>query len=360
MSVEVDFEEGFDFEMHKQKAINSYISVRSLYEAYGNVLKDVIEKCLAEDDIKYHSIESRAKSIESFGEKACKPSDENLDKPKYPDPLINITDLTGVRIITFFPKTLDDVNMILYKELEVIEKSDKSDLLDQEERLGYKSVHYLIRLKQSRCVLPEYKKFGAFVAEIQVRTILQHAWAEIEHDIEYKSAITIPSSIKRRFMALAGLLEIADREFQSIQYDDETNRVLANESVEQGLLDEVEITPDALKAYLDKKLGSDGRMTDYSYSYDARMLIKMGFSNFKQIDDCIKNYNDDKISRILYGTRQGQINRFEYLLLTGMGETYIRKHPWGIEGLEWFIESCTNKLKKLKKAGIQIGNFDIL
>src|SRR5262249_19774054 len=109
------------------------------------------------------------------------------------------------------------------------------------------------------------------VAEIQVRTVLQHAWAEIQHDIQYKSVTTIPVAIRRRFMALAGLLEIADREFQAIQDDDERLRQDARKSVDAGKLENVEITPDALKAYLDKRLGPDGRITSSAYDYEANV-----------------------------------------------------------------------------------------
>jgi ppGpp synthetase/RelA/SpoT-type nucleotidyltranferase len=96
-----------------------------------------------------------------------------------------------------------------------MEKSDKAQALLEDEKFGYASIHYLVRLKVNRTDLSEYSRFKGLVAEIQVRTILQHAWAEIEHDIQYKSAI--PSSIRRRFMSLAGMLEIGDREFQAIQ-----------------------------------------------------------------------------------------------------------------------------------------------
>jgi len=57
-----------------------------------------------------------------------------------------------------------------------------------------------------------------------VRTVLQHAWAEMEHDIQYKSPNAIPTLIKRRFIALAGLLEIADREFQTLQDENERHK----------------------------------------------------------------------------------------------------------------------------------------
>jgi putative GTP pyrophosphokinase len=145
-----------------------------------------------------------------------------------------------------------------------------------------------------------------------VRTILQHAWAEIEHDIQYKSVETIPAAIRTRFMSLAGLLEIADREFQAIQNEDEWLRQKARALVAQKRLDEVEITGDALKTYLDKRLGPDGRMTDYSYEWTARMLRRYGFANFQQIEVCIAPYDDDILSRVIAGTRQGQLRRFEF------------------------------------------------
>src|SRR5438309_774277 len=78
------------------------------------------------------------------------------------------------------------------------------------------------------------------VAEIQVRTILQHSWAEIEHDIQYKSVSVIPAEIRRRFMSLAGMLEIADREFQAIQDADKRLTEEARASVEGGQLGKVE------------------------------------------------------------------------------------------------------------------------
>ena len=65
----------------------------------------------------------------------------------------------------------------------------------------------------------------------------------------------IPTVIRRRFASLAGMLEIADREFQAIQDEDLSLRTEAIASVQEGTLDTIEITPYALKAYLDKRLG---------------------------------------------------------------------------------------------------------
>lgn len=91
-------------------------------------------------------------------------------------------------------------------------------------------------------------------------------------------------------MTLAGLLEIADREFQAIEDDDIRLRAEARKSVAEGRLDDVEITGDALKAYLDKKLGPDGRMADWSYSYTTRLLRDLGFRDLSEVDTAISGF----------------------------------------------------------------------
>lgn len=228
--------------------------------------------------------------------------------------------------------------------------------MKKEDKFGYQSIHYLITLKPDRLNLAEYASYKGLTAKIQVRTILQHAWAEIEHDIQYKSLETAPTMIRRRFMSLAGLFEIADREFQAIQDEDEQIRQTARKSVQENKLESVEITPDALKTYVDKKLGADGRMKDWSYQWTAKVLHKLGFTNFSQIDECIKGYDDDALSRIIYGNRSGQLTRFEFLLLAGMGGNYIKRHPWSKE-TDWFVSRYIEYLNRLDKQGIKIGQY---
>jgi len=355
MTEQNDAKEAFDFESHRLQAIEKYQKVRPLYTEYANVIRNVLSEAFNAQLIKIHSIEARAKAIDRFGDKAATPSPDDPNKPYYPNPLSDITDLAGIRVIVFFPRTLDMVDSIIRTQFDVIEKSDKTLILLKEEKFGYGSIHYLVRLTDNRINLLEYSRFKNLVAEIQIRTILQHSWAEIEHDIQYKAVETIPITIRRRFMALAGLLEIADREFQAIQDEDEKLRTEARKSVQEGKLDQVEITPDALKTYLDKKLGADGRMTEFSYQWTAKLLHKLGFVDFKDIDECISGYDNDRLSRILWGTRQGQLTRFEYLLLTGMGENFIKFHLW--KNQDWFVNSYQKNLEKFRQADIAIGSY---
>jgi ppGpp synthetase/RelA/SpoT-type nucleotidyltranferase len=347
--------DGFDFDAHRRSAVSEFALVRSLYEDFAWVVRDILQDAIERKSLKISSIEARAKKFDSFGEKAITPSDRNPEKPKYLNPMEDITDLAGVRIITFFPRHVELVGDCIREEFDVVECVDHVATRQQEERLGYLSVHYLIRLKENRTRLPEYKRFATLIAEVQVRTVMQHAWAEIEHDVQYKSSVAIPQTIRRRLMAVAGLLEIADREFQSIQDADTTLRKKARESVELGQLEQVEITPDALRAYLDKRLGPDDRIGDYSYEFTAEMLRQLGFSNFKQVDDCIIGYDDDVISRKVHGTRRGQIERFELMLQAGMGDSYFTGHPWC--EYDWFQEIVREHLSRMKKGGVRLKTY---
>lgn len=355
MSENEDQSTPFDFETHKLKAIAEYQKQRPLYHDAGGVVRKILDQAFASRDIQIHSIEARAKEIDSFGRKVTEPLDTDPSKPKYPNPLVAVTDLSGVRVITFFPRTIEAVGQIIETEFDVIEKFDKAEDLIKEERFGYASIHYLVRLKDNRTGLLEYRRFKGLITEIQVRTILQHTWAEIEHDIRYKSPDTIPTSIRRRFMSLAGVLEIADREFQAIQDEDMKLRKQARLSVQQGRLDQIEITPDALRAYLDKKLGSDGRMRDFSYEWTARLLRTLGFTDFRQVEECVAGYDDDVLSRAAWSARQGQITRFELMLLAGMGENFLRYHVWHAQ--DWFIQKVNRELSNINKADIPVRDY---
>jgi hypothetical protein len=284
------------------------------------------------------------------------PLGTGLSGPKYSDPLGQIPDLAGVRLITFFPRTIPEVCAIVQEQFEITEQTDKGEAWQRGERFGYESIQFLIRLDSSRTELPEYVRFAGLICELQVRTILQQAWTELEHDIPYKSIDTIPQAIRRRFMALAGLLEIADREFQSIQDEDECSRQARRREVGEGRFEQVEITPDSLKTYLDHRLGPDLRMSSWSYDFAVQLLHQLGFTTLAEVDRCIAQLDDDRIGRILWGGRPGQFRRFEGVLLAAMGENFIERHPFR-HSTDWFLGAYRQYLRQLREAGLPVGNF---
>ena len=356
--VDVESNQSFDFSKHEQDAISSYLRIRPFHEDLAEVVGRVIEECLSKRDITVHSVQNRAKDPVSFGRKAAIPSEGSPERPKYENPIEQITDLSGVRIITNVRHTISDVDRLLHDEFDIVERSDKGKALIDEERFGYQSVHYLVRISGARAGLAEYERYASGVVEVQVRTILQHAWAEIEHDIQYKSSYSIPTEIRRRFMSLAGMLEVADREFEAIQNADRELSAIAESQVKVGRLNGVEITPRSLKSFLDKRLGSDGRMSEWSYEWTSKTLKRLGFSDLHQVELAISSYDDNQISRIAEGTRLGQIGRFEHMLLAALGDEFIKRHKWS--GEDWFYRRREKILEKFIKNGIVVGNFDPL
>jgi hypothetical protein len=94
------------------------------------------------------------------------------------------------------------------------------------------SVHYIVSLAPARARLPEYSKYRDCVGEIQIRSVLQHAWAEIEHDLGYKSGSAVPREAIRQFSRIAGLLEVADEGFVALRQRLTDYEVVVSEKIQ--------------------------------------------------------------------------------------------------------------------------------
>ncbi len=192
--------------------IELYKQQRPTYENFSQVLTVLIKSIIEANNIKFHLIEGRAKEIDSFKNKI------ELKKGKYKDPLKEIMDLCGIRIIVYYQTDIDKIDKLIKENFDVdtLNSIDKSTILKSNE-FGYLSNHYIIRINSSRVHLPEWNKFKELNAEIQLRTVLQHSWAAISHELEYKSKFDIPDILKRKLFRLAGLFELADEEFVQVK-----------------------------------------------------------------------------------------------------------------------------------------------
>jgi len=203
--------------------LNEFDSKRHLIKSFSDEVEHIIVQLLIDSHIKVHQITSRIKEREKLKEKIIR------KQGKYAS-LSDITDIAGIRIITYFTDEIDKIAAILSENFNVdFENSiDKRKLED--DRFGYMSLHYIIGPKSnSKGAL----KFQNLRLEIQIRSILQHGWAEIEHDLGYKGSTNLPSKAKRTFHRVAALLEVADLEFlrlrQTIEnYGTEVKRKVNN------------------------------------------------------------------------------------------------------------------------------------
>ena len=215
-----------------EENIRIYSDKKGLYESFCLKLNDLLTYLINEANIPYHIIESRVKSVESFKEKLQR------EGKNYKKPLDEITDFVGLRIILYYPKDIDTIVGIIKEEFLIDTKNsiDKKKLLKDNE-VGYLSVHQVISVKGARSKLPEWKTSKKLKAEIQVRTVLQHTWASISHTLQYKREIDIPTQFRRRLNRLAGLLELADEEFESLKFEQNELELKISKSIEEKDLD---------------------------------------------------------------------------------------------------------------------------
>ena len=112
----------FDFSDHSLVAVVEYLRRHGFFENLAAVVRRIIEEALKQRQIKVHSVQSRAKDASSFGAKAALPSDSDPTRPKYEKPLEQITDLAGIRVITFFPGTVSEIDEVIQQQFSVIER----------------------------------------------------------------------------------------------------------------------------------------------------------------------------------------------------------------------------------------------
>lgn len=184
-------------------------------------VRDLLRQLLTDRGVVVHSVEARAKARSSLARKVA------THTPPYAS-LRDVTDVLGARIITYFPDEVDVVGQVIEREFTVdLANSHDRRATIEPERFGYMSVHYVVTLSPARETLAEWKLLAGWPFEIQVRSLLQHAWAEIEHDLGFHTAVELPRDVRRRWSRVAALLETADTEFVAL-------RAIAAEGVTDG------------------------------------------------------------------------------------------------------------------------------
>ncbi len=156
------------------------------------------------------AIKFRVKSFEAYCDKLRKQNTASTKRR-----IVPISDFFGLRIVCPFLEDIETVSSLISAHFEVLEREHKANQHSFRE-FGYDSVHLAIRLttQQTGRLLPGVRK----TCEIQLRTTLQEAWAEVEHELVYKSDISLPNqSIRRKLASLNATLTLSDLIFQEIR-----------------------------------------------------------------------------------------------------------------------------------------------
>ena len=211
----------FEFNMAENYNIPNREELEQLYQSYtpvfGEILSNIKEKL--KNTIKLDSpptYKSRIKSFKSYYKKVLK---KRQDKIGTTHGLISLTDMIGIRVVCPFLEDVNDVEEQVKKIFNVTEIEIKG--ADQNfKEFGYESIHILVEIPDD--CLPVYNTAldipKDMVCEIQVRTILQDAWAEVEHELIYKSEFNpFDKPLRRKLASINASLTLADMIFQEIR-----------------------------------------------------------------------------------------------------------------------------------------------
>ena len=358
-----------DLADHGRCAAADYREVYPEYLTSAHKIEGMLTAWLDAESINYLATSARAKSIDSFRAKASRAAKEDDTKPRYREPLSEITDLVGARVITYLPEAVDRASDIIRRELLVIEDEDKGARARQQGVFGYASRHFLVKLDPVRAAKLEYKVLAGKTVEIQVRTVAQHAWAEFEHDVRYK--VLIPPDRKpefdRRFLLAAALMELADSEFTEI---DRLYRALAKESVEvaRGFRSARESQaprlgrrssrpegatppwdPSSLTNWLAERYGDAPKSKREHYAWMFDLLASCGVSNFDQLESIVTQIDSDAVNAAMqHQFAAGQVRRLDDDLLAAMGRDYIQRSTQNADR----GDVLRARLEKLRSRGI--------
>jgi len=215
------------------------------YEACAEKLERLLSDLLTTAGIDAVDVESRAKDPESLEQKV------DAKRGRYEEPLKDVTDLIGVRVIAYYLEDVERISRIIEAQFEVDRENSSDKLQDLgSDRFGYRSVHFVITLAENRADLEEWAIFVGKRAEIQVRTATQHAWAAVEHKLSYKRTSEAPQEVRRKLMRLSALFELADEQFSSVRAELEKVGARYAHDVRGGNLD-LPIDTSSLKAFLE-------------------------------------------------------------------------------------------------------------
>ena len=197
-----------------------------------NTLKSTFDKA----GLLVAAIEYRVKAEDSLAGKL------ELKGGKYKS-LADITDIIGLRVITFYTDDVDKVASAVERLFTVDwDNSVDKRKIHEIDSFGYLSLHYICS-----------KEGFPYRFEIQMRTVLQHAWANMNHDTGYKSGVEIPKVYLRNLSRLAGMLELVDEQFSLIRSELTDYRRRVRALVASGNLDDAPLDGDTFRSFLDLK-----------------------------------------------------------------------------------------------------------
>jgi putative GTP pyrophosphokinase len=266
-----------------------------MYYRLGQVVQQGVTEELELNNVEYDFVQMRVKTFTSFFEKAF--------RYQFTNPLTEMKDLCGIRIIHLFDNDLDKIKRLVkkrFKELKTIDKTlqSRDPSKKREREFSYRSYHVYATLREDD--LRVNQDLDGLVAEIQIRTICMHAWASIEHKLNYKKQQDLPNEFRpvmtRKFSQMSAMLELADELFVALR--NEKNRVIEKYKTElavpvkkEKLLDD-ELNIDVLQAYIEQNFAQYRQeLSRFKYLLGEMQLSQINLRDIEKGKRLLKDRN---------------------------------------------------------------------
>lgn len=221
------------------------------------------------------------KSVESIAEKVRQ---KELD-----DPLGQVEDLVGIRVVALFLSDLPRLDELIRESFE-IHASDNKITAGDPASFGYMSMHYLASL-DGRHSGPRYDDLIGVRFEIQTRTVVMDAWANVSHYLDYKGESSIPEDLRKDFYALSGLFYVADQHFELFAELARRSQIQAAEDLDSGTGKTLEINLDTLEAFLQHRYPDRRHGSRRSISVLAEEITAAGIQDIGALAQALDRAN---------------------------------------------------------------------
>ncbi|MFH9367268.1 hypothetical protein OG728_22010 [Streptomyces microflavus] len=258
---------------------------------YANLCKELefsLKNKMDEAGIKWHSITARPKTLKSFLEK--------VERKSYSNPFSETEDLAGARIVCLFMGDLKRTEGVISGIFTVLNKEDKINEGDVS-AFGYMSHHYICKLSD-RYAGERYDSIKNLKFEIQVRTILMDAWANMSHYLSYKSEESIPKDLVKDFHALSALLYVGDRQFEGLYNASSRSAAAAEDAILRSPdIQETEVNSDTVQALLEKMFPERQVATSETIADLIAELHAFGLNDLTEVSRVVEENKQEAIRK---------------------------------------------------------------
>ncbi|MBF0435770.1 MAG: RelA/SpoT domain-containing protein [Magnetococcales bacterium] len=194
----------------QREIISEYDREIGVYKDFVEVNLKLFDAFIKENKISVYSIDSHILDRETLIKKMSGPF-------RSISTINEVNDLVSIRVLTFFEDDADNISEIIGSEFNVVTDFFMKPETRDPKRFGYYPRQYITRMLDSRLEWIEYRRFKNLKLKIEVKSLLQHAWFEIQYLLFGEEGKTSHPELFRACSRVIGALEIADRELKRVK-----------------------------------------------------------------------------------------------------------------------------------------------